>query len=176
MKSFSFACIMFLALMGCAASERDAASEQGRWISLETDAIQDAKLTEHVITLPVMKYSGDNAANIILYGRLVGIPESQLVKSLGKLAELYWLRGRYSDAGAVYRQVLEIREKNLGPDHPKLALDHNNFALIRASMGRREDAEQHYKRALEIAATAAGHNPDVAIIRNNYAKFLRKGG
>ena len=138
MKSFSFACILFLALTGCAASERDAASEQGRWISLETDAIQDAKLTEHVIALPAMKYGGDDAAKIILilYGRLVGIPEPQLVKNLGKLAELHWLRGRYSDAGAVYRQVLDIREKNLGPDHPNLAVDHNNLALIRASMGR----------------------------------------
>jgi TPR repeat protein len=168
MKSFGVACVLFLAFAG------GAASEQGRWISLETDSVQDAKLAK--IALPVMRWRGDAAAALLDVGRYIGLPEMDIIKGHGKLAELYWLRGRYSDAHTVYiRWVLASRKSALGPENPELAKDYNNFALILAAMGRRADAGQHYKRAIEIAANAAGQNPDVAIIRNNYANFLGGG-
>ena len=94
MKKFIFACILFLALA------RPAASEQGRWIRLEKDAKLDAHLTK--VALPSIKYRGDFAASTLLAGRVAGVPDSHLAKYLGKAGELYWLRGRYSDAVTVY--------------------------------------------------------------------------
>src|SRR5262249_13121382 len=66
-----------------------------------------------------------------------------------KILELY-NAGRYADAIPIAQQVLAIREKALGRDHPDVATALNNLALLYRGQGRYADAEPLYQRALAI--------------------------
>jgi NADPH-dependent curcumin reductase CurA len=48
--------------------------------------------------------------------------------SLSNLASLYEEQSRYADAEPLYRRLLAIQEKALGPDHPDFATSLNNRA------------------------------------------------
>jgi hypothetical protein len=69
----------------------------------------------------------------------------QLTKTV---IELY-TTGKYESALPLARQVLEIQEKALGPDHPDVATALNNLASIYRS-GQYALAESLYRRALLI--------------------------
>src|SRR6516164_9057315 len=73
-----------------------------------------------------------------------------------KVIELY-NAGRYADAIPIAQQVLAIREKALGRDHPDVAQSLNNLATLYRNQGRYADAEPLYQRSLAIAEKALGH-------------------
>ena len=63
---------------------------------------------------------------------------------------------------------MEIWEKQLGPDHPDVALGLNNLGLLYNNLGDYDKAEPLYKRALEIWEKQLGpDHPQVAIRLNN---------
>ena len=71
--------------------------------------------------------------------------------------------GRYRDAIPVARDVLAIREKTLGPDHPDVGLALNNLATVYLDQGRYTEAEPLYKRGLAIREKALGSDdPELA--------------
>ena len=53
---------------------------------------------------------------------------------------------------------LQIRETQLGADHPDTAQSLNNLANLYYAMGRYSDAEPLYLRALEIWTKSLGEN------------------
>jgi tetratricopeptide (TPR) repeat protein len=71
-----------------------------------------------------------------------------LAAKLNDQAESYKEEGRYADAEPLYKRVLAIIEKALGPDHPNVALALNDLAELYSAEGRYADAEPLYKRAL----------------------------
>jgi tetratricopeptide (TPR) repeat protein len=50
----------------------------------------------------------------------------------------------------LYRQALETREKQLGPDHPKVARSASDLGLYLKKLGDRESALRYLRRALAI--------------------------
>ena len=54
----------------------------------------------------------------------------QVAATLNNLAVLYGKRGKYKDAEPLCKRALEIREKVLGKDHPDVAKQLNNLALL----------------------------------------------
>ena len=48
--------------------------------------------------------------------------------------------GDYAKAEPLYQRALKIREKALGPDHPKTAQSLNDLALLYAGMGNPKEA------------------------------------
>jgi tetratricopeptide (TPR) repeat protein len=56
----------------------------------------------------------------------------------------------YADAEPLFRRLLAIREKSLGPDHPDVATTLNDLAELYRNAGRYADAEPLCKRALAI--------------------------
>jgi Tetratricopeptide repeat. len=50
--------------------------------------------------------------------------------TLNNLAVLYGKRGKYKEAEPLCKRALEIREKVLGKDHPDVAKQLNNLALL----------------------------------------------
>jgi tetratricopeptide (TPR) repeat protein len=76
----------------------------------------------------------------------------QLTKTV---IELY-TKKQYDSALPVARQVLEIQEKALGPDHPDVATALNNLASLYRSTGQYALAESLYRRALLIDERALG--------------------
>lgn len=53
-----------------------------------------------------------------------------MAATLNNLAVLYGKRGKYKEAEPLCKRALEIREKVLGKDHPDVAKQLNNLALL----------------------------------------------
>ena len=71
--------------------------------------------------------------------------------------------GQYDRAVVVAKKALEVAEKDVGPNHPDVALSLNNLALLYATQGQYAQAEPLYRRSLAILERALGpDHPDVA--------------
>ncbi|BAM87295.1 conserved hypothetical protein [Bradyrhizobium oligotrophicum S58] len=66
------------------------------------------------------------------------------------LASVMRSQGRLSDAEALHKRSLAIRERLLGPEDSKVAASLTNLALVVSDLGRDSEAESLYKRALAI--------------------------
>jgi tetratricopeptide (TPR) repeat protein len=83
--------------------------------------------------------------------------------------------GKFAQAEPLFRQVLAIAEKALGPEHPNVATSLNNLAGLYDAQGQYAQAEPLYRRALAIFEKALGpEHPKVATSLENYATLLRK--
>ncbi|MBU2621467.1 MAG: tetratricopeptide repeat protein [Proteobacteria bacterium] len=80
-----------------------------------------------LIVLPVLYTSPGN-----LYSQ-----ENELEKAnaLNEKVEQLSKQGRYTEALPLAQQILEIRKKVLGPEHPDTAISLNNLALLYYSLG-----------------------------------------
>jgi tetratricopeptide (TPR) repeat protein len=66
------------------------------------------------------------------------------------LASVLQAQGDHAAARSLYEEVLEIREKFLGENHPDLANTLHNLAGVYYAQGDYEAARPLYERALEI--------------------------
>ncbi len=79
-------------------------------------------------------------------------------------------QGRYSEAIPIAKEVLSIREKAFGPEHPDVASSLNYLALLYYYLGDYAKAEPLFKRSLHIYEKNLGpEDPNVANILNNLA-------
>ena len=70
---------------------------------------------------------------------------------------------------------LQIRETQLGADHPDTAQSLNNLANLYYAMGRYSDAEPLYLRALEIWTKSLGENhPHTQTVWGNFRHLLQQ--
>ena len=83
-----------------------------------------------------------------------------MATSLNNLALLYSDSGDYARAEPLYKRLLAIREKALGPDHPDVATSLNNLAELYRATGDYANAEPLYKRSLSIYEKALGPESD----------------
>src|SRR5690349_18622616 len=75
--------------------------------------------------------------------------------------------GKYADAVPLAQRALAVRENELGPDHPDVAISLNNLAELYRAQGRYVDAEPLYRRSLGIREKSLGpDHPDVATALN----------
>ncbi len=72
---------------------------------------------------------------------------------------LYHTQGRYAEAEPLYQRSLAIREKALGPDHPHVAQNLENYAALLRKTGRNTEATKMEARAASIRAKHAERNP-----------------
>ena len=73
------------------------------------------------------------------------------------------------------RRALQIDEDSFGPNHPDVAIDLNNLALLLQDTNRLADAEPLMRRSLEIVETSLGaDHPNTQIVRDNLAALLRE--
>ena len=80
---------------------------------------------------------------------------------------------RYAEAEPLMQRALEIDEASYGPDHPEVARDLNNLAMLLQATNRLGEAEPLMRRALAIAEASYGpDHPDVATDLNNLASLL----
>jgi len=71
------------------------------------------------------------------------------------------------------RRALEIHKKSYGPEHPSVAIDLSNLALLLQDTNRPAEAEPLMRQALAIDQKSFGANdPKVAIRLNNLAQLL----
>lgn len=68
--------------------------------------------------------------------------------------------------------ILIIFLQVLGKDHPDVAKQLNNLALLCQNQGKYEEVERYYQRALEIYEKTLGpDDPNVAKTKNNLVRF-----
>jgi tetratricopeptide (TPR) repeat protein/class 3 adenylate cyclase len=105
------------------------------------------------------------------------IDDSDRATALTNMASLYYDSGRDAEAIPLYRQVLEIRERTLGPEHPEISVSLNNLASVYATMGEYEEAESLYLRSLAIREQALGpDHPRVGNALHNLASLYHRQG
>jgi tetratricopeptide (TPR) repeat protein len=86
---------------------------------------------------------------------------------------LYYSIGSYPAAEPLYVRALQIREQQLGANHPDTATSLNNLALLYESIDRSEEALPLYARAVEICEHALGlEHPSTVTVRGNYERCL----
>lgn len=89
---------------------------------------------------------------------------------LNNLGVLYCNQGIYFEAEPLLKQVLEMRQENLGIWHPDYAESLNNLAALYYHLGDYVRAEPLYQKALEIIRAQVGEvHPDYALSLNNLA-------
>lgn len=94
----------------------------------------------------------------------------ETAEALEQKVENLYREGRYTEAIPIAKQVVDIREKALGPDHPDVASGLNNLATLYKSSGDYAKAEPLHQRSLSIREKAFGpDHPDVAQSLNNLA-------
>jgi Tfp pilus assembly protein PilF len=64
--------------------------------------------------------------------------------ALNGLALLYTEQGKYAQAEPLYQRALQIREQQVGPDHPHVASALNNLALLSYKQRKYAQAEPLY--------------------------------
>ena len=112
--------------------------------------------------------------------------EDELVQAEMKDALAYLLRyiAEYEKAQELYSQVLEIRKRVLGEEHPDTAASYNNLASVYASQGEYEKAEGLYGKALgicervlgeEYLGTATSYN-NLAYVYDRQGKYEKAEG
>jgi len=89
------------------------------------------------------------------------------------LANSYADAGDLTQARDLLEQVIETRERRLGPGHTLVAITRVNLANTLLLLGEHEAALDHHHRALaiQVAALGPGHT-EVAVQRNNLGSLL----
>ncbi|WP_103670392.1 tetratricopeptide repeat protein [Pseudanabaena sp. BC1403] len=101
----------------------------------------------------------------------------ELANSLNNLGILYDYQGKYSESEPLYWRSLEIRERELGANHPEVSTSLNNIAALYYSQGKYSEAEPLYQRSLKIREWRLGlDHPSVAISLNNLALLYESQG
>jgi tetratricopeptide (TPR) repeat protein len=93
---------------------------------------------------------------------------------MNKLGGLYQFKARWSEAELLHRRALAIDEQRLGRDHPTVAIDLNDLAVLLNATNRLSEAEPLLRRALDVCEKRFGSDPsNVATALNNLAALLR---
>jgi tetratricopeptide (TPR) repeat protein len=83
--------------------------------------------------------------------------------------------GDYGDAERIYRHVLSVREQELGPYDPSVAISLNNLAELLKDTANYPEAEAKFRRAVEIDQDALGcDDPAVASDLSNLGVLLEE--
>lgn len=84
--------------------------------------------------------------------------------------------GKLAEAAREFERVLELAERALGPDDPRLAVDLNNLGEVYRRQGRLERAAELLRRAIRLDEAAGGRSPALATSLNNLGLVLRAQG
>ena len=87
--------------------------------------------------------------------KAVGADQLDLASSLDGLAVVYDTEGKHAEADPLFKRSLAIKEKALGPNHPRLANFLQNYAAHLRATKHASEADQ--MEAREKAIRAANH-------------------
>jgi len=97
--------------------------------------------------------------------------DPRLIMTLENLAEVYWRRNKFDKAEPLCKQILQISESILGPEHTDVALAANNLGLVCEKQGKHAEAAILFQQAMVIGERFLGaDHPDVVNIRESHAK------
>jgi len=94
---------------------------------------------------------------------LLGDNPTEALRTRGMLADAYRRMGDLESAAALFDENLRATETAVGAEHPLFAAELDSSATVFMQMGRLDEAQTRYERALEIRTAAFGDDSlDVA--------------
>jgi tetratricopeptide (TPR) repeat protein len=158
------------------------AADRGQWalareqLQRAIDVFTETRGPDHPSTLLGMAnlaalhaHTGDLAAGRALAERVLearrlhlGPTHAETGESLQLLGALAMAQGDHVAAVEYLRQALAIREQALGPDHPELQMELGQLGSSLSRLGRLDEAEAAFARALRIAEAAPEPQPSLA--------------
>ncbi len=118
-----------------------------------------------------------------LYVRSLSILETSLASQtdvsyvLADLAKVYSREQQWTLAKQTYERALEIDRRILGDDHPRVAFDVQNLAIVAQNIGDLKLAETLYRDAIKRQELAYGdRHPQTAAAKGNYGLLLQREG
>ncbi|MHC4506427.1 MAG: tetratricopeptide repeat protein, partial [Planctomycetota bacterium] len=103
-------------------------------------------------------------------------PHPVLATNLNFLGGVLWWLGDYAGAQEAWERTLAIRERDLGPQHRKVAIMHANLALVLEDQGDYAGARRAYERAVAVEQRVAPDHPGTANTLNNLGHLLWQMG
>ncbi len=113
----------------------DGAAQSSAWEEARTAAVEAYRAGDYAT-------AEQNFLAAVDHAKKFGPRDPRLAATLNDLAFLYVAQGRYTEAEPMHMQVLEIRRKTLGADHPLVAQSLEHYAVLMIDTGR--DAEARW--------------------------------
>ena len=96
---------------------------------------------------------------------------------MNNLTAILSKEGKFAEAEQIGSEVLDIRRRVLGPDHPLTLRSMSNLADSLTKLGNWTDAEKLLRQALEIQRRVLGpDHPDTALSTYNLACVIAHQG
>jgi len=97
--------------------------------------------------------------------------DPRLSLTLENLAEIYWRRRKFDKAEPLCKQILQIVETLLGPDHPDVGMAANNLAILCEKQGKHAEAAILYQQALAITQNwMPADSDEIKTMRESHAR------
>jgi eukaryotic-like serine/threonine-protein kinase len=104
-------------------------------------------------------------------------PPSDIAQVLDDLGKVYTRTQQWPLAKTTFEQALEIDRRELGEDHPRLAAQVSNLALVAQNMGDLKLAESLYRESVHRNQQAYGErHPETAATKGNLGLLLQREG
>jgi tetratricopeptide (TPR) repeat protein len=106
------------------------------------------------------------------------VPDDKVkITLLFNAAQSNFILGKYDEAATMHRQVLTLRTKVLGAEHPDTLTSMNNLALVLDSQGNYDEAVAMHRQAFGGYQKVLGaEHPDTLASINNLAHALDRQG
>lgn len=93
------------------------------------------------------------------------------------LACAFHYLGHYGETETILREVLQERDRGLGPDHRDTLVTRHDLALSLDDQGKYAEAEAQFRAVLNIQEKVLGHeDSDTLGTRNSLAGVLKRSG
>ncbi len=108
-----------------------------------------------------------------------GLPDyhPRVLALRGRRASAQRSLGRYTEAEAEYRQVLDAQLRVLGPDHADTLTTRHNYAQLLSAQGKPAEAEAEFRQVLDARLRVLGpDHPATLVTRHEIARMLAAQG
>jgi len=111
--------------------------------------------------------------------RVLGEEHSDTLISMGKLAQLFHVQGRFAEAEPLFLKTLKIQRRVLGEEHRGTLMSMNNLANLYQGQGRFAESESLHLETLEIERrnlgeehpSTLGSMGNLAILYQNLGRY-----
>ncbi len=110
-------------------------------------------------------------------GQALAEDHEEVLELRNRRASALMFLGRYQDAEAEFRQVLDARLRVLGPDHSDTLATRHEIARVLANQGKPADAEAEFRQVLDTQLRVLGpDHPSTLTTRHEIARMLTNQG
>ena len=128
-----------------------------------------------LLTTTMSLFPSDNRHNNSLNG-LLRIIESMEAVEIANEGFRLKQAGALDEAEERMMRALAAKQTFLGPDTVSAAITHDNLGRVQLQMGKLDEAEANFRKALENRKDVRGEEWDNAVTRENLAQVLEAKG